>query len=229
MAPSDQFFSSSRAKIDREFVVSAALSIVDRTRLESLSIRNLAASIDRDPMTVYRYVPTKEALLDAVADSILRTLVTVDVDDCRWQEQLRTFARHYRELAIAHPNAVILLSTRPQRTPLGLGTSRSLASLESVLGLLSNAGFTVPEALSTYRMLKSFLRGHVLSETQEAGRSADETGDLVRLALRRLPTGEFPLLSTLPSLITAYDGARELERGLDVLFEGIGRTVGHTG
>ncbi|MDZ7928965.1 TetR/AcrR family transcriptional regulator C-terminal domain-containing protein [Rhodococcus sp. NPDC076796] len=225
MSTTDRFGPHSRGKIDREYVVSAALCIVDRTGLDSLSIRSLAASIDRDPMTVYRYLPTKEALLDAIADSILSPLLTVDVTDADWQGQLRMFARHYRCLALEHPHAVILLSTRPHRTPLGLGTTRSLRSLESVLALLINAGFTAPEALSTYRLLKSFLRGHLLSETQEMPENPDETGDRLSLALRRLPVDEFPLLSTLPPLITAYDGAHELERGLDVLFAGLVRTV----
>ena len=225
MSTPDRFGPHSRDKIDREYVVSAALCIVDRTGLDSLSIRSLAASIDRDPMTVYRYLPTKEALLDAIADSILGPLFTVDATDPDWQGQLRMFARHYRCLALEHPHAVVLLSTRPHRTPLGLGTTRSLRSLESVLALLINAGFTAPEALSTYRLLKSFLRGHLLSETQEMPENPDETGDRLSLALRRLPVDEFPLLSTLPPLITAYDGAHELERGLDVLFAGLVRTV----
>lgn len=228
MSPSNRTGPHVKDKIDREYVVSAALSIVDRTGLDSLSIRSLASSIDRDPMTVYRYLPTKEALLDAIADAILSPLVTVDVTDPDWQGQLRIFARHYRCLALEHPHAVILLSTRPHRTPLGLGTTRSLRSLEGVLSLLIAAGFTVPQALSTYRMLKSFLRGHLLSETQEMPENPDETGDRMTLALRRLPNTEFPLLSTLPPLITTYDGALELEHGLDVLFAGLVRTVAPT-
>lgn len=225
MSTTDRFGPHSRDKIDREYVVSAALCIVDRTGLDSLSIRSLAASIDRDPMTVYRYLPTKEALLDAIAESVLGPLVTVDATDPDWQGQLRVFARHYRELALEHPKTVILLATRPKATPLGLGTTGSLKSLESVLALMITAGFTAPEALSTYRLLKSFLRGHMLSETQEMTENPDETGDRLSLALRRLPVDEFPLLSTLPPLITEYDGAHELERGLDVLFAGLARTV----
>ncbi|WP_415973380.1 TetR/AcrR family transcriptional regulator C-terminal domain-containing protein [Rhodococcus sp. 077-4] len=225
MSPNNRFGPHSRDKIDREYVVSAALSIVDRSGLDSLSIRSLAASIDRDPMTVYRYLPTKEALLDAIADSVLSTLVAVDRTDPDWRHQLRIFARHYRELALEHPKTVILLATRPQSTPLGLGTTRSLRSLESILALMITAGFTAPEALSTYRLLRSFLRGHLLSETQEMTENQDETGDRLSLALRRLPVDQFPLLSTLPPLITEYDGADELERGLDVLFDGLERAM----
>ena len=221
MTPSDRSDQLPRDKIDRGYVVSAALAIIDGTGLDSLTIRSLAASIDRDPMTIYRYVPTKEALLDAIADSILGGLVAVDETDTDWRRQLTIFARHYRELALEHPRAVVLLATRPRTTPLGLGTTRSLVSLEGILGLLATSGFTVPEALSAYRLLMSLLRGHVLSETQETTDHPDETGDRLRLALRRLPIEDFPIMSVIPPLITEYDGAHELNRGLDVLFNGL--------
>lgn len=174
----------------------------------------------RDPMTI-RYVPTKEALLDAVADSILGGLVAVDETDTDWRRQLTIFARHYRELALEHPRAAVLLATRPRATPLGLGTTRSLVSLEGILGLLATGGFTVPEALSAYRLLMSLLRGHVLSEPQETTDHPDETGDRLSLALRRLPIEDFPIMSFTPPLITEYDGAHELNRGSDVLFNGL--------
>jgi AcrR family transcriptional regulator len=212
-------------KIDRKYVVAAALDIIDRTGLDSLSIRSLAASIDRDPMTVYHYLPTKQALLDAVADAVLAPLVTVDPTNPDWQFELRSFARHYRELALAHPHTVPLLVTRPLSTPLGLGTHTSLLPLESMLALMTAAGFTAPEPLSSYRLLMSFLRGHLLSEIQEQTERPDESANLLRLAARRLPADHFPLLSTLPPITTKYDGAHELEHGLDILLRGLDNVV----
>jgi AcrR family transcriptional regulator len=212
-------------KIDRKYVVAAALDIIDRTGLDSLSIRSLAASIDRDPMTVYHYLPTKQALLDAVADSVLAALVTVDPTNPDWQSELRSFARHYRELALAHPHTVPLVVARPLSTPLGLGTHTSLLPLESMLALMAAAGFSAPESLSSYRLLMSFLRGHLLSEIQEQTERPDEAADLLELAVRRLPADHFLLLSTLPPIITGYDGAHELEHGLDILLRGLGNVV----
>ena len=39
--------------------------------------------------------------------------------------------------------------------------------------------------------------GHVLDELQELVDNPDETGDLLRLGLYRLPPGDFPLLRSL--------------------------------
>ena len=48
-----------------------------------------------------------------------------------------------------------------------------------------------------------------------------ETDDLLRLGLHRLPIREFPLLRSLAPVLASYDGATELERGLDILLTGL--------
>jgi hypothetical protein len=57
-------------------------------------------------------------------------------------------------------------------------------------------------------------RGQELNELQEIVDIPDETDDLLRLALHRLPIREFPLLRCLAAVLANYDGAAELERGL---------------
>jgi hypothetical protein len=51
----------------------------------------------------------------------------------------------------------------------------------------------------------------------------EETDDLLRLGLHRLPLHEFPLLRSLAPDLANYDGAAELERGLDILLTGLQR------
>jgi hypothetical protein len=83
---------------------------------------------------------------------------------------------------------------------------------------------SVSKNLSCYRLLMSFLRRHLLGEMQETERP-DESADLLALAVRRLPADDFLLLSTLPPVITGYDGAHELEHGLDILLRGFDNVV----
>jgi hypothetical protein len=61
----------------------------------------------------------------------------------------------------------------------------------------------------------------VLNELQELITNPDETDDLLRLGLHRLPIGEFPLRRSLAPVLASYDGAAELERGLDILLTGL--------
>src|ERR1700724_2748480 len=211
-------------KITQEAVLTAALDIIDRDGADGLSMRRLARALGRDPMILYRHAQSKAALLDDVVEMVLDRL-TVDATDPDWAGQLRAVARRYRDLALAHPHVVPLLVTRPLATPLALRPHSTLRPLEDVLKLLTRAGFSGPDALHIYRALFGFLHGHVLNELQEIVDNPDETDDLLRLGLHRLPIGDFPLLRGLAPVLAAYDGAAELERGLDILLTGLTTTL----
>jgi AcrR family transcriptional regulator len=216
--------SNGGGKITREVVLAAALEIIDRDGADGLSMRGLARALDRDPMILYRHAPSKAALLDGVAEIVLAQL-KVDSAGPGWAAQLRAVAREYRALALAHPHVVPLLVTRPLATPLGLRPPGTLRPLEDVLALLTRAGFSGPDALHIYRALFGFLHGHVLNELQELVEKPEETDALLRLGLHRLPIGEFPLLRSLAPVLASYDGAAELERGLDILLTGLTTTL----
>jgi AcrR family transcriptional regulator len=201
-------------------VLSAALELIDRGGADGLSMRRLARQLKCDPMTLYRHEPNKAALLHAVAETVLVPL-QVDATDPDWAAQLRNVARDYRRLALAHPNVVPLLVTLPLSTPLALSPPSILRSLEDILTLLIGAGFAGADALHVYRALFGFLHGHVLNELQELVDNPDETDDLLRLGLHRLPIGEFPQLRSLAPALASYDGGTELERGLDILLAGL--------
>ena len=211
-------------KITRDVMLAAALEIIDRDGADGLTMRRLARALDRDPMILYRHAPNKAALLDGVAETVLAQL-EVDSADPDWPAQLRAIARRYRQLALAHPHVVPLLVTRPLATPLALRPPGTLRPLEDILALLTRAGFSGPDALHIYRALFGFLHGHVLNELQELVDNPDETDDLLRLGLHRLPITQFPLLRSLASALACYDGAAELERGLDILLTGLTTTL----
>ena len=214
----------SDGKITQEVVFATALEMIDREGADALSMRRLGAALGRDPMILYRRAPGKAALLDGVVETMLAQL-RIDPTDPDWAAQLRAVARDYRALALAHPNVVPLLVTRPLATPLALRPRGTLRPLEDVLDLLTRAGFSGQDALHIYRALFGFLNGHVLNELQELVENPDETDDLLRLGLHRLPIGEFPLLRSLAHALASYDGAAELERGLDILLPGLATSL----
>ena len=211
-------------RITRAMVLATALEIIDRDGVHGLSMRRLGQALGRDPMTLYRHAPNKAALLDGVAEIVLDQL-KVDATDPDWAAQLRRVARSFRGLALAHPQVVPLLVTRPLATPLGLRPLGTLRPLEQVLELLTRAGFTGSDALHIYRALFGFLHGHILNELQEIVERPEETDALLRLGLHRLPIGEFPILRGLAPVLASYDGAAELERGLDILLAGLATTM----
>ena len=90
-----------------------------------------------------------------------------------------------------------------------------------MLARLTRAGFTRPEALHIYRALFGFLHDHVLNEVEELLDNPAEIDHLIRLGPHRLPIGEFPFLRGLAPVLADYDGAAELESGLDTLLNGL--------
>ena len=210
--------------VTRAMILQAALRIIDRDRIDGLSMRHLSEEVGRDPTVLYRHVPSKAALLDGVAEIVLGQL-QVDTSDPDWAGQLRTVAHDFRRLALEHPNVVALLVTRPLATPLGQRPPGMLRPLEDVLALLTSAGFSGLEALHIYRALFGYLHGHILTELQEVIERPEETDDVLRLGLYRLPVTEFPQVRGLASALANYDGAAELDRGLDLLLAGLAATL----
>jgi len=75
-----------------------------------------------------------------------------------------------------------------------------------------------------YRVMFGYLYGHLLNELQEIIERPEETDHVLRLGLHRLPITEFPQLRALAPALASYDGAAELDRGLDLLLPGLTAT-----
>jgi AcrR family transcriptional regulator len=210
--------------LTRAQVFTAAMEIIDKGGVENLTMRRLGAALHRNPMAVYRHTADKDAVLDGVvelvvADFVVRpTVVDGEVD---WVIALRDTAHGFRRAALAHPNVVPSLVTRSLSGPLALRPPGMLRPLEELLELFSSAGFDEHGALHAARLFTGFMYQHLLHELQERVDNPDETDDLLRLGLHRLPITEFPRLRSLATILASYDGAAELDEGLDILIAGL--------
>lgn len=210
----------SRPGMSTDRIVAAALQIVDSEGSQALTMRRLGQALDRKVMTLYRYVPGKDALLDGVVARVLTDFV-INPAAADWRQELRDLATTFRALALAHPNAVPLLVTRPLTTPLGQRPPATLRPLENFLELLIRAGFSPADALHAYRLFFGFLHGHILDELQELIDNPDEADELLRLGLHRLPRREFPRLRALAPELASYDGAAHLQQGVELMITGL--------
>ncbi len=215
-----------RRRLTRHDVLLTALRLIDEHGVEALSMRRLGRALDRDPMRLYRFAASKDELLDGIVELVLGELeVPTASPPEAWPEVLRATAHLYRGLALRHPHVVPLLVTRPLSTPLGLRPLGTLRPLEALLELLIRAGFDPDGALHAYRLYMGLLQGHVLNELQERVQNPDETDALLRLGLYRLPVREFPRLRSLATVLASYDGAAELDEGLDIILGGLQRQL----
>jgi hypothetical protein len=150
-----------------------------------LTMRRLS---DRGPRShlLYRHIP-QAALLDGVAEVVL-----ANYDghrDADWAAQLRAVAHDFRRLALAHPNVVPLLVTRPLATPLAAATGVSAAT-GGRLALLRSAGCSAVDTAHLPGALRLSAGPHP-HRTAESS-SDQETDDVLRLGLHRLTITEFP-------------------------------------
>lgn len=210
-----------RPALTREQVLTAALTIIDKGGVEALTMRRLGQSLERNPMAIYRHAADKDALFDGVVEHVVCELVVAREADDDWEAALRRTAHAFRRIALAHPHVVPLLVTRPLSGPLALRPLGTLRPLEELLELFITAGFDHHGALHASRLFTGFLYGHVLHELQERIENPDETDDLLRLGLHRLPLTQFPRLRSLAAVLASYDGAAELDEGLAIVLAGL--------
>ena len=179
-------------------------------------------------MGIYRDAD-KAALLDLVVEHIVAELVVPHgrsrdgggEDHVDWETALRHTAHAFRRIALAHPHVVPLLVNRSITGPLALRPLGTLRPLEELLEVFITAGFDQHGALHAARLFTGFLYGHVQDELQEQVHDPDETDDVLRLGLHRLPITQFPRLRSLATVLATYDGAAELDEGLDIVIAGL--------
>ena len=84
--------SGRRGRLSRPLVVAAALELIDTEGLGGLSMRRVGQRLKVEAMSLYGYVTNREALLDAVVDSIIDELwadpQVVWVPQDGWQDYL---------------------------------------------------------------------------------------------------------------------------------------------
>ncbi|MDR8407208.1 TetR/AcrR family transcriptional regulator C-terminal domain-containing protein [Nonomuraea sp. 3-1Str] len=154
-----------RAGLSREKILDAALDLVDRDGIAALSMRRLGKELGVEAMTLYYYLPNKDAVLDGLVD---RTLAGVAVrPEGPWREWGRAFALSLRAALLAHPALLPLVATRPVSTPGGLDT------VERVARALVAERFSPTDALHVITTLATFVIGQVLAE---AGRTPGHDG-----------------------------------------------------
>ncbi|MEV4254015.1 TetR/AcrR family transcriptional regulator C-terminal domain-containing protein [Spirillospora sp. NPDC049652] len=141
--------------LTRERVLDAALALVDRDGPAKLSMRRLGAELGVEAMTLYHYVPNKDALLDGLVERVIAEARPRPGPGLEW---IADFARSLRRELLAHPRVVSLLASRPMSTPGGLDM------VEEALAALADIGLTPLEAVGLLNTVATFTVGHVLAE-----------------------------------------------------------------
>lgn len=216
-APSD------RRPLSAERIVDAAVAYIDEHGLPGLTMRRLGSELGVEAMALYRHVPGKGDLLDAVVERLItRMRDDADVlDEPRdgWQDFLVRLAHGVRRIALEHPKAFPLVASRPPEAPWLRPPLRSLEWVEVFLTGLRSEGFTDEAAVAAYRAYTSFLLGHLLLEVANHGADVgpldvldDEQGTVEGL-------DAYPTVQRLRAELSQDRAAVEFEESLEDLLD----------
>ncbi len=98
-----------RRPLSRERIIDAAMDLIENRCLDDLSMRRLGAQLGCEAMSLYRYFPSKGALLDAITEEVV-SIVGMPDEESDWETAVRSYARAFRAMARKHPRLYPLLA-----------------------------------------------------------------------------------------------------------------------
>ena len=164
--------------MSRDRIVTEALRLTREVGLANVSMRALARGLDVPPMTIYSYVPNKEALHGLVVDHILSEIPIPGPEHGTWEERLRAVLGDARRVFTDHPGVLSHLGDGGSTEPLRLA--------EGVLSILRDGGFSSKAAVLCFTTLYTFMTGQIdldaMSEAVASGSSHATLDGVTRIA-----------------------------------------------
>ena len=207
-------------------MLGAAITVADRSGIESLTMRRLAEELGAEAMSLYYYVASKEDLLDGIADAVVAEIndavSTIDVPSAgaSWKTAVRQRILSAREVLLRHRWAPRVLETR---------TSTSLAVLlyyDGLLRLMRDGGFSYDLIHHALHALGS----RALGFSQEmfdpsGGDGGDEAAAELESMASQIPNLVGMLMEVAhddpDSTLGWCDDQTEFEFGLDLILDGL--------
>lgn len=210
--------SKTREPVSRERAVRVAVTLADTAGIESMSMRKLATELGIEAMSLYYHVKSKDDILDGMLDVVYSEFSTPRAGD-EWRTAMRDRAESMRSVLAQHHWAMSIKA----RTSPGPAT---LGHLDSVIGCLRAAGFSMPLTGHAMSVLDSYVHGFA---QQEASLPLDPSGDIGGatkdiMAKQEQMAQAFPNLADMAvSLILkpGYAYGHEFYFGLTLILDGI--------
>ena len=211
----------SRTPLSRERILVTALALADTSGIESLTMRKLGEAVGVEAMSLYNHVPSKGDLLDGLIDLVFSEIELPSAADS-WKTAMRERAISARAVLSRHRWAIGLMESRTTPGP------ATLRHHDAVIGCLRQAGFPVELAAHAYSVLDSYIYGFALQEASLPFDTREETSELAQAIVAQFPAEEYPHLAEFTFehvLQPGYDYGREYEFGLDLILDGLEKTL----
>jgi AcrR family transcriptional regulator len=213
--------------LGRKEIVTAAIRVADAAGSGALTMQAVAASLGSySAMALYRYVHSKDGLVDLMLDAVTAEVALPDRPDLTWRARLHELAVATRQMTKRHPWYPELFHTRPPAGP------HMMARLEFMLAVLHASGATVAEAMTCAALIDRHIYGSGMQEAEEAdmeralGLDDPQALATAFAAMRDLAArGAYPLLGTWLASPAGPSADEQFELGLGFLLDGIARLL----
>lgn len=134
----------------------AALDLAETRGSEALTMRSLAAKLNRRPSSLYNHIGGRDDLIER-----MRALIVEEIDNGSfvtepWHLALVSWARSYLAAFAKRPNCIRLLATAPITDP------STLHMYEIVIAALNRGGWPDGEAIAVVRTVEAYVLGSAL-------------------------------------------------------------------
>lgn len=211
-------------------VVGAAIDIADAHGLAGVTMSSVAQRVGVAPMSLYRYVGSKDDLVVMMTDGA--TPRPPEAGARGWRDYLTAWTRETRDFLVDHPWLLAVARATPPVGPRALlWLDRALAALEQT-GLAVGERITIASTLSGYAASQAGLRLSLSAgSTGPAGEPAAATPggihDYGRLLAAVLDPGDYPALvaavrgGTFEGGDGDWIGDADFDFGLSLLLDGV--------
>ena len=202
--------------LNRDKVVSAAITLADAGGFASLSMRKLAKELGVEAMSLYNHVANKEELLDGMIDIVFGE---IDLPSTKgdWKKEMRRRALSAREVLMRHRWAIGRMEGRMRPGP------ANVRYHDAVMGCLREAGFSFRDAVHALSVQDAYIYGFALQERGLPFETPEESGALIQAQAQVTSLEEFPylreVLTELPK--AGYDFEKEFIYGLDLILDAL--------
>ena len=145
-------------RLSREQVLSTALDLLDEVGLEHLTMRRLATALGVQNGATYWHFHSKQALLEAMADTLLTDLTAGLDAESPWVERITELAHRLREALLSRRDGARLFSAAFFPLP------NALAYGEAMIATLGESGLSSRDASWAADTLTYYVVGHTIEE-----------------------------------------------------------------
>ena len=152
-------------------LIQAGIAIADAEGLDAVSMSRIARSVGSGVMTLYRYIPGKEELVDLMVEAVLGEIGYPDPPPEGWRARLEVSARREWSMYRRHPWVLQAVSTL--RLPMGPNMVRDV---EWMLRAVDELACDAETKLWLVMMVNAYVQGAGLLLTGE--RDAARKGEV---------------------------------------------------